>query len=451
MLNSQALASDKSAMLNREQAKTLIQQATSATKYYAVAVLNLTKKGTTRFAASQISQNVVIDEGDITLTIYDGKKQVSCTTNDLTPAGATQLAKEAESMIEFVLEAEFGAFPFSTEKVTECISDGKLAQAFGVVERVGYIKEGVAGLQEGYTAAGALTLTRTVLAIGNGESFRYANYDNVEFNTVVSHTDGTDGAGQCVSYTGIPDIIGCFINAQSTAAAARNPVEPPLGGFTVVLSPEAFGDLVTFMTMTLNAKAVEDGVSFARGKLGEKIFGENLTITDDVTHAGLCPLPFDVEGNPRRVLPLVDKGVVKAFVYDNKLAAKHNVESTGHALKGTFFAGAYPTNVVVEGGDMSIEEIIADTKNGIFINEFHYTNFVNPRKLQLTGLTRNGTFLIEDGKVTKPIGTVRFTQSLIDAFNNITAISKEREIVSSYGALRVPAVRIENFHFTSRA
>lgn len=429
----------------------MIQQAISATKYYAVAVLNATEKGTTRFAASQISQNVVINEGDITLTIYDGKKQVSCTTNDLTPAGIQLLAKEAEDMIEFVPEAEFGAFPFSKEVLAEVASDGKLAQAFGVKERVDYIKKGVGRLQEGYTAAGALTLTHTVLAIGDGDNFRYANYDNVEFNTVVSHADGTDGAGQCVSYREIPDIIGCFVAAQNTAAAARNPITPPLGGFTVVLSPEAFGDLIAFMTMMLSSKAVEDGISFARGKLGEKLFGQNLTITDDVTHVGLCPLPFDVEGNPRRVLPLVEKGVVKAFAYDNKHAAKHNVESTGHALKGMFFAGALPVNIVVEGGDMSLAEIIADTKNGIFINEFHYTNFVNSRNLQLTGLTRNGTFLIEDGKLTKPIGTVRFTQSLLDAFNNITAISKERELVSSFSASLVPAVRIENFHFTSKA
>lgn len=98
-----------------------------------------------------------------------------------------------------------------------------------------------------------------------------------------------------------------------------------------------------------------------------------------------------------------------------------------------------------------MEEIIASTPRGIFINEFHYTNFVNPRNLQITGLTRNGAFLIEDGKITSPISTVRFTESLLNAFNNITAVSCEQEKVSGMGIKLMPGVRIENFHFTSKA
>ena len=433
-------------MLNKASVKALIEKVTASTKYHALVTIMETEQGVTRFANSEISQNITITDGSATITLYDGKKQVTCSTNALLESGMEQLVRDAESMLAFVPEGEYGAFKFSTEEVAERVCDGVLAAAFDVTKRAALIKEGVSHVEYGYTASGALTLTDTTYAVGSScGGFRYANYCKVEFNTVVTHQDGTDGAGECTSYTTVPDVVACFKKAQATAKAARNPVEPGLGSFTVVLSPVAFGDLIYFTRAMLNAKSVHDGVSFARGKVGTKVFGENLTMHDDVTNPGLLPLPFDAEGNPRRVLPLIEKGVISNITYNNKYAAKDGVPSTGHAVSASM---AWPMNIVVEGGDRSLEEIIASTENGIFINEFHYTNFVNVRKLQLTGLVRNGTFLIENGKITKPISTVRFTESLENAFNNITAISKERTLVD--GAL-VPGVRIENFHFTSKA
>ncbi|MCL1788280.1 MAG: TldD/PmbA family protein [Defluviitaleaceae bacterium] len=439
-------------MLNNVQAKALVEKITAATKFYAVAVISGSEQGTTRFANSEISQNVTIADTRLSLTLYDGKKQSTCATNDLSDGGIAQVVKEAETMLAFVPEGEFGTFPFSQTAVPNRAKSDALAKAFDVAGRAAAIKAGVALLEPGYTASGALTLTDTVFAVGeSGGGFRYASYYDVAFNTVVSHESGADGAGECVSYTIAPDIVGCFKKAQATAKAALNPVEPPLGAVTVVLSPVAFGDLVSFAANMMNAKSVEDGVSFARGKLGERVFGENLTIRDDVTNPELLPLFFDVEGNPKQVLPLIENGVVSGYAYDNKRAAKAGVDSTGHAVVARWYSGAIPMNIVVEGGDKSLEEMIAGTEKGVFVNEFHYTNFVNARNLQVTGLTRNGTFLIENGKLTKPISTVRFTESLLDAFNHITEVSKERELVSGFGAMLVPGVKIEDFHFTSKA
>lgn len=433
-------------------AKAIIAKVAAYTSYQAMVTLTVNKQGTTRFANSEISQNVTITDERVSLTLYNGKKQATCATNDLSDTGLKTLVANVEALLQFVPDGEYGVFPFSQEAVVDREPNQTLANAFGIKERAELIKQGVATLESGYTASGALVLTNTVIAIGDGkDGFRYVDYYDVAFNTVVSHTSGADGAGECVSYTNVPDIVACFKKAQATAKVALNPVEPPLGAVTVVLSPTAFGDLVSFATNMLNAKSVDDGVSFARGKIGEKVFGTNLTICDDFTNPQLMPLPFDAEGTPRTVLSLVDKGVINAIAYDNKRAAKHGAKSTGHAITARWYSGAIPTNVVVQGGEASLEEMIASTQNGVYINEFHYTNFVNARNLQVTGLTRNGTFLIEDGKITKPISTVRFTESLLDAFNNITAISKERELVSGFGAALVPAVKIENFHFTSKA
>jgi predicted Zn-dependent protease len=437
-------------MLSKEAARSIIEKTMSGLNHYATAVLYSNEQSTTRFANSEISQNVAITDNTLSLTVYDGKKSASCSTNLLTDEGLKQLAQDAENLLKYVPEGEFEAFPFSDEAVTENTSDGKLAQAFGVTERAKFVKDGVAVVEPGFTASGALNLNRRVMAVGDSKGkFRFTAYDDVTFNTVITHEDGTAGGRECCSYTTPPDILSCFKNAQATAKAARNPISPELGAHTVVLSPLAFADLLGFVGYMLNAKYVEEGASFAIDKLGKKVFGDNLTVRDEGGHPLLRPLQFDLEGNPRRTLTLIDKGVISSYLYDNIMAAKHKIASTGHSM--VYGQGGFPANVVVECGDKSMEEIIASTEKGIYINEFHYTNFVNPRTLQVTGLTRNGAFLIENGKLTSPMATVRFTESLLDAFNAITAISSEREVISNYfSAGLVPGVRIEGFHFTSK-
>ncbi|MCL2202936.1 MAG: TldD/PmbA family protein [Defluviitaleaceae bacterium] len=439
-------------MLDKKTAEQVIKNVTSQTQNYAQVRIHGSAQGTTRFAKSEISQNVAITDTSVALTVFNGKKEATASTNVLTEAGLAQLAKDADALLAHVPEGEFEAFPFSQEAVPERANGGALAQSFGTAGRAALIKEGMGHVKDGYTASGALVLDQKTVALGDSKgAFRFAAFDEVSFNTVVTHADGADGAGECISYTSAPDIIAQFKKAQATAEAARNPVPAQLGAHTVVLSPLAFGDLLTFMAYVLNAKAVDDGFSFAAGKLGQKVFGENLTIRDDVSHPELQPLFFDMESNPRQALPLIEKGIVKNLLYDNKRAAKHGVKPTGHCAQMWGGMGAIPLNVLVEAGTSSLADIIASTPKGIFVNEFHYTNFVNPRNLQITGLTRNGAFLIEDGKLGAPISTVRFTESLLDAFCHITAISSEREKVSGLGIGLIPAVRIENFHFTSKA
>ena len=438
-------------MLNKKAAQAIFEKLTSYVNHYATVNISDNSQGTTRFANSEISQNVAISDTGVSLTVYDGKKEATSSTNVFTDEGLKQLAKDAETMLAYVPEGEFEAFPMSQEPVSERPVSGDLAIALDVNARAALIKEGMSHVTQGFTAAGALNLNSRVVAVGDSKgAFRYSAYDEVSFNTVVTHEDGTAGAGECVSYTNTPDIISAFKKAQATALAVRNPISPTLGAHTVVLSPLAFGNLVSFMAMMLGANAVETGTSFAAGKLGKQVFGKNFTVRDDVDCPCLRPVFFDLEGTPRRPVVLVDKGVISSYLYDNKLAARHKAQNTGHAVsnKGR---GGFPANLTVEAGSQTLDEIIASTEKGIFINEFHYTNFVNPRNLQLTGLTRNGTFLVENGKLTTPVSTVRFTQSLLDAFNAITAVSKDRVLTNGWlGASLMPGARIDGFHFTSK-
>jgi predicted Zn-dependent protease len=198
----------------------------------------------------------------------------------------------------------------------------------------------------------------------------------------------------------------------------------------------------------LNGDFTGSGASYASDKLQKKVFGGNITVVDDVNQEGTIPLTFDSEGYRRQPLALIENGVIKNFVHDSKTAHKAGAKPTGHALS-VYGSGGFPLNVVMSGGNSSVEEMIKTTERGILVTHFHYTNFVNPKTLQVTGLTRDGTFMIENGKISYPIMNMRFTENLIEAFNSVTAISAERERVGQYGISLFPAVKIENFHFTS--
>ena len=439
-------------MLCKTEVAALFSKIAAFAAYPAIIKFDAIRQGTTRFANSQISQNVSIEDKRVTLTLYNGQRQATSTTNDITDTGLQELVASVDALLKVVPESDEPVLTLESSIVYDKGEEANLANTFDIAGRATILAQGLREIEPGFTASGALVLTETVTAIGDGGAgLSYANYCNVTFNTVVSHTSGADGAAAVTSYTTAPDIAAAFATAMATSKMAISPVEAPLGGVTVVLSPTAFGDLVSFATNMLNAKEIENGSSFAIDNIGRQLFSSCLTITDDYTNAQLLPLPFDADGVPRSRLPLIEGGVIKAVAYDKKHAAKHGVQSTGHAIAARWYSGAIPLHVVVECGQQTVEEIIASTEKGVFINEFHYTNFVNARNLQVTGLTRNGAFLIENGKITKPISTVRFTESLLDAFSNITAISNTRELVPDIGAMLVPAVRIENFHFTSRA
>ena len=438
-------------MLSRDDAKAVIEKVSESTGLYATVIISDSDSGVTRFANSEITQNVTIADTAISVTVYEGRKEATCSTNDVSGEGLEALVKDAGAMLAYVPEGDYEAFENSREPVAESEPDGKLADAFGVPQRAALIKGGIEKAGAGYTAAGALTLERSALAVGDTKgAFRYSAFDKVAFNTVITHSGGAAGAGECCSYTDVPDIPASFDKAYATAEAAREPVGVNLGAYKVVLSPVAFGDLVQHVTMMMGAESVEDGDSFTIGKIGERVFGENLTIRDDSTHPDLQPLRFDFEGTARKSVYLIDKGIVRSCLYDNKLAARHKTENTGHAISNKGLGG-YPMNVIVEGGSQTVDELIAGIGSGIYINEFHYTNFVNPRQLQITGLTRNGAFLIENGVLTKPVTTMRFTISMLEAFSAITGISKERKKVDGYfGISLIPAVSMDGFKFTSK-
>ena len=178
--------------------------------------------------------------------------------------------------------------------------------------------------------------------------------------------------------------------------------------------------------------------------------GDNITITEDPFNPAIRYIGFDYEGVPRIKVPLVENGIGRGVVYDSYNAHLMQTQSTGNALVPNNNYGPYPKAMVMDGGGKSLDEIIAGTERGIFVTHFWYLNFVNPMRTTVTGTTRDGTFLIENGKITSPIEDMRVNQSMLESFSNAEALSSERRIVPKYGVLMyVPAMKVNNFHLDS--
>lgn len=183
------------------------------------------------------------------------------------------------------------------------------------------------------------------------------------------------------------------------------------------------------------------------GKLGEKVTGDNITIWDDGLDPSGCPMPFDFEGIPKKKVMLIENGVARGVVYDSLTAAKEGTEPTGHSLGEMAFIPSLPINLFMAGGNVSVEDMIASTKKGILVTRFHYVNVVHPVKSLITGMTRDGTFLIEDGKIVRGVKNLRFTESVLGAFSRVDALSSQK-VMTGLLTVVCPAIRVRGFTFT---
>ena len=227
--------------------------------------------------------------------------------------------------------------------------------------------------------------------------------------------------------------------------------------FDVILEPAAIAEWLEFLGYTgLNGLSYHEDESFMCGRLGEKVMGENVTIWDDGNDPRGYILPFDFEGTPKSKLYFIRKGIARNVAYDGFLAAKENKKSTGHSLgAGQRHMGPLPLNLFMEGGEQSLDYMIASSEEPtLYITRFHYTNIADRKNVVLTGMTKDGTFLVEKGEIVAPAVNLRYLQSVVEAFNNIEMLSESSLVhdPAGYGALIptstvAPAVKIRNVRF----
>jgi predicted Zn-dependent protease len=217
----------------------------------------------------------------------------------------------------------------------------------------------------------------------------------------------------------------------------------------VILEPSAVQDLLGQMFFDFGATAIHDQRSFLTGRIGERLFGEGIHIADDVYHPLQTGPPFDGEGVPRRRLALVEGGVPREIACSRQAAQREACEATGHGFPLPNDAGEAPMNIVIQGGDESIERMIASTPRGILVTRLWYIREVDPYEKIMTGMTRDGTFLIEDGSLVCGVRNFRFNQSLIEALRNVLALSPaERASGEESFDMVAPALKVGDFRFS---
>ena len=257
------------------------------------------------------------------------------------------------------------------------------------------------------------------------------------------------------------DPLGLAEIAAKKALDSTHPAEIPAGKYTVILEPAAVLDIVGFMFWDYSGMAILDQRSFLTGRIGTKLFGENITIWDDVTHPLQTGSPFDGEGMRRQRLPLVENGVVKRVVYARGTAARMKaseykdkvgpIEATGHGFALPNEMGEMPLNIVFAApqNPQTLAQMIASTERGVLVTRLWYFREVDPYEKIVTGMTRDGTFLLENGKVQRGLRNFRFNQSLIHMLSGVEAMSMP---VRSSGEesfdMVVPAMKVRDFNFT---
>ncbi len=238
--------------------------------------------------------------------------------------------------------------------------------------------------------------------------------------------------------------------AAEKALQSREPRELEPGKYTVILEPSAVLDLLGFMMMDFGGLAVAEQRSCFTGRVGRKVFGDNISLRDDVYHPLQSGAPFDGEGIPRQRVILVEHGVVKNLVYARQTAHRLKAEPTGHGFPLPNEFGEMPLNVVMDGGKTSVAEMVRSTARGLLVTRLWYIREVDPYQKILTGMTRDGTFWIEDGQVRHGVKNLRFNQSLIAMLNEVEAMSPaQRTSGEETFDMVVPAMKVREFTFSS--
>jgi predicted Zn-dependent protease len=246
------------------------------------------------------------------------------------------------------------------------------------------------------------------------------------------------------------DIKGMATRAAEKAVASANPIEIDPGHYTVILEPSAVLDLCGELWYDFTGTSFQDKQSCFLDKRGKQVMGKNITIYDDVYHPLQDGEPFDGEGMPRQKVCLVEKGVIKNLVYGRRSARHFNVEPTGHGMREPNAMGEYPENIVIEGGNTSLDEMIRGTDRGILLTRVWYVREVDPATKIVTGMTRDGTFLVENGKIKCGVKNLRFNESIIEMLSRVEALGPAVRAAGeeSFPAV-VPAMKVAYFNFES--
>jgi PmbA protein len=302
----------------------------------------------------------------------------------------------------------------------------------------------------GQVAAGIFASGMSQSAMGNSRGL-FASYreTHAEFSITMQESPAASWAKANAASVRDFDPQKLAAIASDKAHRALNAQELAPGKYTVILEPSAVLDVVGFLFYDFSATALADKRSCLNDRMGKPIFGKNINVTDDAYHPLQLGSPFDGEGMPREKVALVQDGVPRNLVYSRVSAKAAKKKPTGHGFALPNEYGEAPTNLVFGGGNDSIEKMIASTDRGLLVTRLWYIREVDPYEKIMTGMTRDGLFLVEKGKVTSSVKNFRFNQSLLDMLKNVEMMTPSiRATGEEAFEMVVPAMKVRDFHFS---
>ncbi|MBC5823828.1 MAG: TldD/PmbA family protein [Candidatus Eremiobacteraeota bacterium] len=404
----------------------------------------------TRFTDNAVHENVLEKNVHLSVRVVIGKRVGVASTNRIDRQGIADVVERA-ARIARVSPADdnfpglpsgggdVGALPDAWDAATAAARPQERVEAVAAV--------GAVMRAHGLSAAGYVATRSGDIGVANTKGIRrFFRSTDAAINIKAI---GSDSSGYAEGFSRRFGDLDPTRLAQASAKKAvdgRKPADLEPGAYTVILEPPAFREFLAYLSWVgFGAQPFEQGSSFMSGRIGQPIMGDNITLRDDFSAPLGDGIPFDFEGVPRRCVGLVENGIAKDVVYDSYYAAKLHHPNTGHALPAPNGDGPFPLNIVVEPGASSLDELMADIRRGVLVSRTWYIRLVDQKQTLITGMTRDGFFLIENGLISKPLKNMRFNESIVGALSRCrladTLVRSENHVL--------PAARIDGFHFTS--
>jgi len=445
-------------LFGERELRDVAQRALKAAKGDQTEALVIARTGSlTRFANAAIHQNVSSREAEVRIRVVVGKRYASATTDRLDEEGLRRAAESANDLARRAPEdPTFGGIPAARP-----IPDAPSAYVERTAEATPLDRARAAKVlcdaakAEKLVCAGFVSSNVQEIAIASTTgTWAYAPETHAEVQIAAIGDDCSAFAQRVSPDFRALDVDGAAREAVTKAVRAQRPRDMAPGTYEVVLEPYCVRDMVGFLSGHFTGLAVEEGRSFVGGKIDQQVTGP-ITLVDDPFDPQGMPRAFDFEGQPSECVTLLERGIARGIVYDSGTAHRAGARSTGHALPPNPFMPSGPMHARLEAGDASHEQLVAGVKNGLLVTRFHYTRWVHQLRTIVTGMTRDGTFAIENGEITYPIKNLRFTQSYHEAWSGVRAIGRDLHLLVSaeqFGltasSQRVPALRLAAFTFT---
>lgn len=411
-----------------------------------------TRKALTRFANSFIHQNVEEDSVAVSLDIErEGRTARTSTTSIESDSIDRLVASALSAAAENPIDEEWPGF--SRGASIEEVDHHDAATAAATPDERAAIVADFISADFDLRAAGYCETTEETVTVLNRNGLEYQGSATSAVLDGIHQTADSAGKAHRASRA-LGDLDGSAVGGEAAEIARRasDPRDVEPGEYQVVLRPNCAATIAVFVGLyAFGGKAASEGRT--QIELGRRQFDQRLSMRDDVYDNRAVGLPIDWEGNPKSRVDLIDSGISSGFVHDRRTAARMGVLSTGHDWEFSQWFGPAPTNIFIEGGDRSEAEMVSSVERGLLVTEFNYCRILDPTTLVVTGLTRNGTFLIEDGQVTSPVRNLRFTQSFLQAWSEggVLAVGNDARLADSeYGprAVHAPTMHLARWNFT---